>query len=131
MSEGGCTSKEPYALQVLGTSMEPEFTDGTVIIVDPGYPPCDGAFVVIDFQNETMLRQVVMHEGRKFLRPANEAYPTVELTEPYVVRGVVIQQSRRRPNRQVIHYDYHDANGAPCGPVRHVRGERLTSPTNG
>ena len=69
MSEGGCTSKEPYALQVLGTSMEPEFIDGTVIIIDPGYPPCDGAFVVIDYQNETMLRQIVMHDGRKFLRP--------------------------------------------------------------
>ena len=130
MSEGGCTSKEPYALQVLGTSMEPEFMDGTVIIVDPGYPPCDGAFVVIDFQNETMLRQVVMHEGRKYLRPANEAYPTVELTEPYSVRGVVIQQSRRRPDRRVIHYDYHDTTGAPCGPVRHERGKRVTSATN-
>ncbi len=127
MSEGGCTSKEPYALQVLGTSMEPEFMDGTVIIVDPGYPPCDGAFVVIDFQDETMLRQVVMYEGKKYLRPANEAYPTLELIEPYSVRGVVIQQSRRRPARHVIHYDYHNADGVPCGPLRHVRGKPIAS----
>ena len=129
MSEGGCTSKEPYALQVLGTSMEPEFIDGTVIIIDPGYPPCDGAFVVIDYQNETMLRQIVQHDGKKFLRPVNEAYPTVEITQPYSVRGVVIQQSRRRPRRQVIHYDYHNTDGAPCGPVRHERGQPIPAPS--
>lgn len=128
MSEGGCTSKEPFALQVLGTSMEPEFIDGTVIIVDPAYPPCDGAFVIIDYANETMLRQIVMYEGKKFLRPVNAAYPTLEITQPYSVRGVVIQQSRRRPRRQVIHYDYHDADGKPCGPVRHERGQLVDAP---
>ena len=30
---GGCSALEPYALRVLGDSMEPEFPDGCVVIV--------------------------------------------------------------------------------------------------
>ena len=130
MNEGGCTAKEPYALQVLGTSMEPEFEDGTIIIVDPGYPPCDGAYVVIDYAGETMLRQFVVFEGKKFLRPLNDLFPTVEITQPCNVRGVVIQQSRHGRQRKAVHYDYVDQNGTPSGPVRSERGKRPFVPNN-
>jgi len=33
--EGSCSEAEPFALQVHGDSMEPEFTHGCVIVVDP------------------------------------------------------------------------------------------------
>ena len=36
----GCASAEPFALQVLGNSMSPEFSEGCVVIVDPGAPLC-------------------------------------------------------------------------------------------
>ncbi len=105
MSEGGCTAKEPFALQVLGTSMEPEFEDGCIIIVDPAYPANSGAYVVIDYAGETTFRQLVVNDdGRKYLRPLNDLYPTQELTQPYAVRGVVVQQSRRGGRRKVVHY---------------------------
>ena len=45
--EGSCSALEPYALRVLGDSMEPEFADGCVIIVDPGYAPRDGSYVIV------------------------------------------------------------------------------------
>ena len=35
MDGSGCASSEPFALRVLGDSMEPEFKDGCVIIIDP------------------------------------------------------------------------------------------------
>jgi SOS-response transcriptional repressor LexA len=104
MSEGGCTGKEPFALQVLGTSMEPEFAEGVVVIVDPAYPARNGAYVVIEYDNEISLRQYVEHENRKYLRPLNELYPTVEITGTYNIIGVVVQQSRRGKRREVIHY---------------------------
>ncbi len=43
MAQGGCSTLEPYALRVLGDSMEPEFPEGCVVIVDPGHVPRDGA----------------------------------------------------------------------------------------
>ena len=104
MSDGGCNAKEPFALQVLGTSMEPEFEDGAIIIIDPAYPARTGAYIVADYAGETTFRQYVEHEGKRFLRPLNEAYPTVEITDTITLRGVVVQQSKRGRGRKVVHY---------------------------
>jgi len=91
-----CAEAEPYALRVLGDSMEPEFREGHILIVDPAMPPQHGAYVIIEYQGETTFRQFVVENGRKFLRALNEAYPEVELVGAYSVRGVVIQRASRR-----------------------------------
>lgn len=91
-----CAEAEPYALRVIGDSMEPEFLDGHILIVDPAMPPQSGAYVIVDYRGETTFRQFVVEDGRKFLRALNNAYPTVELVEAYTVRGVVVQRASRR-----------------------------------
>ena len=93
---GGCSAKAPYALRVLGDSMEPEFRDGAVIIVDPNVPLFDGAYVVIDYAGETTFRQFVVRGEKHFLVALNDKYEDTELVEPYNVRGVVTQQARNR-----------------------------------
>ncbi len=45
---GTCTEAEPFALQVKGDSMAPEFHDGCVVIVDPSVDPTHGSFVIAD-----------------------------------------------------------------------------------
>jgi len=55
MVEGNCSTLEPYALRVLGDSMEPEFPDGCIVIVDPGYAPRDGAYVVVEYAGDVFL----------------------------------------------------------------------------
>lgn len=91
-----CASKAPFALQVLGDSMAPEFMDGAVIIVDPGIPLHHGAYVVIDYQGETTFRQFIVRDERHFIVALNDRYPEVELTETYNIRGIVTQQARNR-----------------------------------
>lgn len=91
-----CAEAEPYALMVIGDSMEPEFLDGHILIVDPAMPPQHGAYVIIDYQGETTFRQFIVENGRKYLKALNEAYPAVELVESYSVRGVVVQRASRR-----------------------------------
>jgi DNA polymerase V len=101
----GCEDLSPYALQVLGDSMEPELADGAIVVIDPGYPAEDGAFVVAEYRGETVLRQMVVEGGRRYLRPLNPAYPTVEVMGPLGVRGVVVQQTTRiGGRRRVKHY---------------------------
>ncbi len=96
-----CADLEPFALRVLGDSMVPEFTEGHVIIVDPGMPAAHGAYVVVDYEGETTFRQYWVKDGHKYLKPLNEAYPTVEITGTYRVRGVVTQRAgRRRSDRK-------------------------------
>ncbi len=91
-----CADAEPYALRVIGDSMEPEFIDGHILIVDPAMTPQHGAYVIIDYQGETTFRQFIVENGRKYLKALNSVYPAVELVENYSVRGVVVQRASRR-----------------------------------
>ena len=104
MAQDSCSALEPYALRVLGDSMEPEFADGCVVIVDPGHVPHDGAYVVVEFAGDVFFRQLVFDGERRFLKPLNPKYGGFELTPPYTIRGGVVQQvGRRRAQRK--HYD--------------------------
>ena len=104
MAQNSCSALEPYALRVLGDSMEPEFPDGCVVIVDPGHTPRDGSYVVVEYAGDVFFRQLVFDGERRFLKPLNPKYGGFELVPPYTVRGGVVQQAgRRRAERK--HYD--------------------------
>jgi len=104
MAQNSCSALEPYALRVLGDSMEPEFADGCVVIIDPGHAPRDGSYVVVEFAGDVFFRQLVFEGERRFLKPLNPKYGGFELTPPYTIRGGVVQQvGNRRSQRK--HYD--------------------------
>lgn len=101
MAQESCGALEPYALRVLGDSMEPEFADGCVVIVDPGYLPRHGSYVVVEFAGDVFFRQLVIDGERRFLKPLNPKYGSFELTPPYTIRGGVVQRAgRRRADRK-------------------------------
>jgi len=104
MVDTSCSALEPYALRVVGDSMEPEFADGCVIIIDPGCAPRDGAYVVVEFAGDVFFRQLVFDGERRFLKPLNPKYGGFELTPPYTIRGGVVQQRGRRRS-QHRYYD--------------------------
>lgn len=100
----GCAEAEPYALRVIGDSMAPEFLDGHIVIVDPAMPPEHGAYVIIDYAGETTFRQLVIEEGRRYLRALNDAYPMIEIVGASRVRGVVVQRAGRRRSEHKRYY---------------------------
>jgi SOS-response transcriptional repressor LexA len=91
---GGCSGSESYALMVLGDSMEPEFYQGEIIVVEPDGLIRDGSFVIAHHDGEYIFRQLVGREGRWYLKPLNDRYPTVEIPGLQAVKGVVIQKKR-------------------------------------
>lgn len=104
MAQSSCSALEPYALRVLGDSMEPEFAEGCVIIVDPGHVARDGSYVIVEFAGDVFFRQLVFDGERRFLKPLNPKYGAFELVAPYAIRGGVVQQvGRRRSQRK--HYE--------------------------
>lgn len=104
MADSSCGALEPYALRVVGDSMEPEFADGCVVIVDPGHVPRDGSYVIVEYAGDVFFRQIVFDGERRLLKPLNAKYGGFELTPPYVIRGGVVQKmGRRRAQRK--HYD--------------------------
>lgn len=99
-----CSEAEPFALQVLGDSMEPEFKNGAVIIVDPAGVVEHGSYVIAVRGDEYIFRQLVIRDGQMSLKALNDTYPRLPLPGGVDdIKGVVVQQAgRRRKDRK--HY---------------------------
>ncbi|NWG31621.1 MAG: S24 family peptidase [Rhodocyclaceae bacterium] len=89
-----CSSAEPFALMVLGDSMEPEFVEGDIIVVEPEGLAVDGSYVMAWLEGEWIFRQLVGRPGDWKLRPLNPKYPTASIPDLSVVKGVIIQKSK-------------------------------------
>lgn len=100
---GSCSGSEPFALMVLGDSMQPEFVEGEIIIVEPDGMAADGSFVVARWQDEWLFRQLRL-DGGWCLRALNPAYPKVRIPDLAAIRGVVIQKSRPGRRRESKRY---------------------------
>ncbi|MBT7309074.1 MAG: S24 family peptidase [Gammaproteobacteria bacterium] len=103
LSPTACEDKEPFALQVIGESMAPEFSDGAVIIIDPGYPVVNGAYVLAAYKEEYHFRQLVRRNEKSYLVPLNSQFHSLELNGLFEIRGVITQQNHKRT---IIHYEY-------------------------
>lgn len=104
---GTCEDSAPFALRVTGTSMEPEFFEGEIIIVEPDGLVKNGSFVVANHRGEWVLRQLLNNEnGDGFILSAlNPAFPEMSITSLSDVRGVVIQKSipgQRKRNKRYV-----------------------------
>ena len=100
-----CSSAEPFALMVLGNSMEPEFVEGEVILIEPEGLATDGSFVLAQLGGEWIFRQLARQgEGWK-LHALNPAYPATDIPDLGSVKGVIIQKSkpgRRRATKRYV-----------------------------
>ena len=101
---GECTAAEPFALQVLGDAMNPEFEHGDVIVVEPEGLAQDGSFVVARWQEEWTFRQLLREGAGWSLVALNPAYPPQPIGDLSPVRGIVIQKSKPGRRRSVKRY---------------------------
>ena len=96
------TNSEPYALQNIGDMMSPEFSENCIIIVDPGMPIHNEAYVIIDFNDELYFRQYVIENNNHLMRCLNSSYEDINLTNDFEVRGCITQQKQRK--QKSLHY---------------------------
>lgn len=96
----GCEDKEPYVLMVLGDSMEPEFQEGDVVVIEPGAHYRDGSYVVAYHKDEYIFRQLRVIKDRLYLMPLNPAYVTEQIDGPEAIKGVITQKKRPGGGRQ-------------------------------
>ena len=112
--KGGCALQEPFALQVLGPDMEPEFPDRCIVIVEPNSTARDGMHLFAEVEGVRWLRQYRRDEqGRQWLIALHPDFPDIALDGlEWSVLGVVIQRNIRR---KIKHYHYdHAPPGAPA-----------------
>ena len=93
--QGTCTQAEPFALQVHGDSMLPEFNDGCIVIVDPSAAIENGCFVVVNLESEGMvLRKLIVQNQSWTFTTLNSAEPEITIApRPDAIAGVVVQRS--------------------------------------
>jgi SOS-response transcriptional repressor LexA len=101
----GCSLHEPYALQVLGDQMEPEFPDRCIVIVEPTDRRRSGTFVFVEVEGVRWFRRYLKDaDGHEWLIAENPLYPEIALDGlEWQVLGVITQRNIRR---KVKHYDY-------------------------
>lgn len=90
------TGPHAYALRVRGDSMEPEFRDGDVIVVDPEQRARNGSYVVVRLEadQEATFKQFVVDGPRRYLKPLNSRYPIMEIDGEAVICGVVVEKRK-------------------------------------
>ena len=118
MSQTGCSAEgqEAFVLRVIGSSMEPEFQDGHIIVIDPGFPLLNGVYAVIDNGGEIIFGQYFQDDSGNWIRYLNSDFEAVKLNPDFEIKGIITQ--RNGPKRKDIkHYDYTSPGGTSPGIV--------------
>ncbi|MDA8172201.1 MAG: LexA family transcriptional regulator [Nitrospiraceae bacterium] len=87
-----------FAVRVKGDSMEPEFVEGDIIIVDPHVMPNPGDYVIVrNDEGEATLKQLKQYGKIQVLHPLNSKYQDIELLKDheYVMVGKVVEKKKR------------------------------------
>lgn len=81
--------RHTFALRVTGDSMEPKFTEGMVLIVEPDMEANPGDYVIAkNGSDETTFKQLIKDGSDWFLKPLNDRYPIKPLGDSTII-GVV------------------------------------------
>jgi phage repressor protein C with HTH and peptisase S24 domain len=110
-----CSLLEPYALQVLGDSMEPEFPEKCIVIIEPVNTCGDGAFVFVEVEGVRWFRQLREdQQGNRWLQAINDLYPSIDLQGlEYKILGVIVQKNIKRSVTHYKHFPRREDHSSP------------------
>jgi len=99
------------ALMVLGDSMEPEFMEGEIIVIEMGAPAVDGSFVIGTLNDEPVFRQLQRDDlGGWQLHALNPAYPDEAISGLDTIKGVITHKRKPGSRKSVKFYDQQPAH---------------------
>jgi len=100
LTESSCSGTEPFALQVLDDSMEPEFKKDCIIIIDASAPVRHECYVMASVENGYIFRQLLIEDDKYFIAPLNEAYMHEKREVTFEqLEGVIVQQASPKGKR--------------------------------
>lgn len=84
-------TKDTFGLILTGESMYPQFSEGTLLIVNSALKPKNNDFVVayISSSRDTVFRRMVIDGSYTFLSSINQSYPKVDISDDVQIIGVV------------------------------------------
>ena len=84
--------KDGFALRVQGDSMQPEFADGDIIVIDPHASQDNNSYVVAIHDGKATFKKLVFDGETPYLKPLNPQYPLLTWGEDTRIVGVVKQK---------------------------------------
>jgi SOS-response transcriptional repressor LexA len=95
MLETDVPGKRTFAVLVKDNSMEPLFSEGEIIFVNPDLPREPGHYVVVESENgrreRGLLRQLKEIGGQSILHPLNRRYEDLPVTKQQRIWGRVVR----------------------------------------
>ena len=95
MLETDVPGKRTFAMQVRDNSMQPLFSEGEIIFVNPDLPSEPGHYVVVESEDgrpeEALFRQLKEIGGQAILHPLNRRYADLPLTKEQRIWGRVVR----------------------------------------
>jgi len=106
MAGSNCSGNELVALMVLGDSMQPEFIEGEILVIEMGAPAMDGSFVIAEVAKEDFIfRQFKRDDqGGWLLHALNPAYPDIAIPGLETIKGVVTHKKKPGSRKSVKYY---------------------------
>jgi SOS-response transcriptional repressor LexA len=90
--------KRTFAMQVRDNSMQPLFSEGEIIFVNPDLPSEPGQYVVVESEDGrpegALLRQLKDIGGQAFLHPLNRRYEDIPVTKQHRIWGRVVRMRK-------------------------------------
>ena len=87
--------RHTFALRVSGDSMEPDFREGMILIIEPELEANPGDFIIAkNGDEETTFKQLVKDGGDWYLKPLNPRYPMKPLGKSTII-GVLRAVEKR------------------------------------
>ncbi|MBF0109322.1 MAG: helix-turn-helix domain-containing protein [Magnetococcales bacterium] len=84
-------SERCFAMKVPDDSMEPEFHEGEIIVIDPTKKGSHNQFLIArEGNNRPTFKQLIHHSNQQYLKPLNSRYPLIEVKGEIQVCGVAI-----------------------------------------
>ncbi len=101
LEQSSCSGTEPFALQVLDDSMEPEFKKDSIIIIDASATVKHECYVMALVENGYIFRQLLIEDEKYFIAPLNEAYMHEKREITFeALEGVIVQQASPKGKRK-------------------------------
>lgn len=106
MADSNCSGNELVALMVLGDSMQPEFTEGEILVIEMGRPATEGAFVIAEVATEDFIFRQLKRDanGSWLLHALNPAHPDTPIAGLEIIKGVVTHKRNARSRKTVKFY---------------------------
>lgn len=105
-AESNCSGSELVALMVLGDSMQPEFIEGEILVIETGRPATDGSYVIAEVAKEDFIFRQLKRDaqGGWLLHALNPVHPDTAISGLEIIKGVVIHKRNARSRKTVKFY---------------------------